>query len=446
MKLVWTLIAKDLRLFQRDRLALGFTILLPILLASVMGSAMSSMSGGGGATPRVRLLVQDEDQSEASQALIEMLGDADGLSTEASADARPQVRNGDAPAALVIPPGFGAELAAGRIGATRLLRDPASPISQQVIAGHLVFALARVQFETGGLALMTSALDEFGFPVEGRAEATDILSSTWNQFESLAVDLEAQGSSPDPDVRADSDSSTGSNLLARGPELLGVVSEDVAGANDATKPPDGAGISHAFAAMAVMMLMFNLVAAGGGLLDEEASGSLLRLRLSPAGGLELLMAKLGFVFLVGLLQLSVLFPFGWLVFDLPLGAHLPEVLVISIALCLAVAAMGMVFATASRTRKQLEGVSTIIILIMSAVGGAWFPREITPAWFRALGSWTVTAWAMDAYHAALWYGKGLIAKDGLDSIAPQVGVLLAFAVLFTTISVLLFRRRFGSRT
>ena len=173
------------------------------------------------------------------------------------------------------------------------------------------------------------------FSDKGKRQADAIFGSTWAQFEELTAELEASPSENES-------SALGFNFLAQGPELLGVVSEDVAGADDGLTPAEGAGVSHAFAAMAVMMLMFNLVSAGGGLLDEEASGSLLRLRLSPAGGLELLFAKLGFVFLVGLMQLGVLFPFGWLAFDLPLTSHLLEVLVISVVLCFAIASMGMV--------------------------------------------------------------------------------------------------------
>lgn len=436
------LLRKDLRLFFRDRTAVAFTLLLPILLASVMGSAMSSMmgSGGGGSVPKVSLLVQDLDGTPESLALFEALGEADGLRVSLSEDARRSVRNGDAPAALIIPAGYGEQLAAGGVPETQLLRDSSASISQQVISGNLVFALGKVQLSTGGPALMTSMLEQLGFAGSGLEMADTILASTWTQMESLTADLEESGEGEVPT----GGSATGMDFLSDGPAMLGVVTEDVAGESKGKKPGKGAGVSHAFAAMAVMMLMFNLVAAGGGLLDEEASGSMLRLRLSPAGGLALLFAKFSYVFLIGLMQLVVLFLFGWLVFGLPLPPHVFAVTIVSLALCLAVAGMGMVFATACRSRKQLEGVSTVVILIMSAMGGAWFPREVTPEWFRTLGNFTVTAWAMDAYHGALWYGKELWPTAELDGIGTQVLVLLGFAAVFTAISVALFRRRYGT--
>lgn len=445
---ILTLMGKDLRLFFRDRVAVMLTLLLPVLLATIMGSAMSSMMGGGGGgsggLPQVTLLVQDEDHSEASAKLIEALGGGDGLRIVLTQAARGAVRNGDAPAALVIPEGFGAELLAGGIPQTRLLQDPASYISQQVISGNLMFALARVNLELGGPALMRSAVGLIGIPEAGLERAQDLMDSTWGSFDRLfaSLPMDADG----PEAAPAGGGLGGFDFLGEGPGLLGVVSEDVVSptTDDDDGPPASAGSSHAFAAMAVMMLMFNLVAAGGGLLDEEASGALLRLRLSPAGGLALLFAKYGFMVVVGSLQLLTLFLYGYLAFDVPVGQHLVTLIVTSLALCLAVGAMGMLFATACRTRKQLEGLSTVIILLMSAVGGAWFPREITPNWFQYLGNFTVTAWAMDAYHGALWYGKGLFAVGDLSGILPKIGVLLGFAGVFTVISVMLFRRRFDS--
>ncbi|MFT7679929.1 MAG: ABC-2 type transport system permease protein [Planctomycetota bacterium] len=445
---ILTLIGKDLRLFFRDKVAVMLTVLLPVLLATVMGSAMSSMmgggGGGGGALPKVRLLIQDDDHSEASAKLIEALQGGDGLRITLMEEARGAVRNGDAPAALVIPEGFGAELLSGSIPETRLLQDQASYISQQVISGNLMFALAQVNLELGGPALMRSVVGMLGVPDAGLKRAEQLMESTWGSFDQLFSSMPADAdSAQNPEAGG---GLGGFDFLGEGPGLLGVVAEDVvsAGAEADDGPPPSAGSSHAFAAMAVMMLMFNLVAAGGGLLDEEASGALLRLRLSPAGGLALLFAKYGFMVVVGSFQLLSLFLFGWIAFDVPVGQHLVPLVVTSLALCLAVGAMGMVFATACRTRKQLEGISTVIILLMSAVGGAWFPREVTPDWFQFLGNFTVTAWAMDAYHGALWYGKGLFATGELDGILPKIVVLLGYASAFILISVVLFRRRYNS--
>ena len=76
----WTLARKDLRLFFRDRTALALALALPILLATIFGSAMGAMTGGGGGgVQRVDLQVEDLDDSQASRAFIERCNDASVL-------------------------------------------------------------------------------------------------------------------------------------------------------------------------------------------------------------------------------------------------------------------------------------------------------------------------------------------------------------------------------
>jgi len=102
----------------------------------------------------------------------------------------------------------------------------------------------------------------------------------------------------------------------------------------------------------------------------------------------------------------------------------------------------MLFATLCTSRKQLEGLSTLVILVMSAVGGAWFPREITPEWFRFAGQFTITAYAMDAFHGVLWYGKGLLPTEELAGVWRDVAVLYGIGVAMMWGSFRLYRRRF----
>ena len=61
-------------------------------------------------------------------------------------------------------------------------------------------------------------------------------------------------------------------------------------------------------------------------------------------------------------------------FRLPLFSHLPGFVVMTVVTAGAAAALGLVLATLARTRGQLSGFSTILILTMSALGGSMFPR------------------------------------------------------------------------
>lgn len=384
--MAWTLARKDLALFFRDRTALLLALALPILLITVFGAAMKGMMGGTGGRdggPRVDLFVVDEDGSAKSAELVAALEEARTLDVTAGGeDVRRKVASGDAPAALVIPEGWGAASAPGDGPPLRVLRDPAQHLAQQVLFGTLAQVVPKIAMP-GMASFLPDDLSEF----------------------------------------------------------LGLEVEDVAG-TDERGLPRSAGGSHAMASMAVMMLMFSLVAAGGTLLEEHGGGTLQRLLLAPAAGSAILWGKALSCGGVGLLQLAVLYLYGALVFDVPVLAQPVALLATSLGLVFAATGLGMLFAVVCRSQKQLEGLSTLVILVMSAVGGAWFPREITPEWFRTAGLFTVTAWAMDAFHGILWFGKGLLPSAEVDGVWPQVAVLFGLGAAFLALSARIFDRRF----
>lgn len=434
---------KDLALFFRDRVALLLALVLPIALATVFGSAMSSMSGGGGGdAPRIEILFQDDDDSEASRAILAGLESSRGLRPVVVADdAREQVANGDAAAALVVPAGYGAALEAGEVPELALLRDPSRSIAQQVIAGNLMPILIEAVGQRLGAGLMTKFLGDIGFPQAGLGRAEAVLASSWEQMDALVAELEDDGAFAESETETESETGSGFDFLNDVPRLLGVVAEDVAGA-EPDGPPRSAGGSHAVAAMAVMMLMFSLVAAGGTLLEEHEGGTLQRLLLAPTAGGAILWGKAVSLGAIGALQLAVLFAYGAVAFDVPVLERPVALVVTSGGVLLASAGLGLLFAVVSRSRKQLEGLSTLVILLMSAVGGAWFPREIAPEWFQLAGRFTVTAYAMDAFHGILWYGKGLVASGDRGGVGLDVAVLYAIGAVLLTLSARLFHRRY----
>lgn len=447
----WILCRKDLLIFFRDRTAVLLTLALPILLATIFGSAMQGMMGGGsgGGTPKIALLVEDLDGSPESRLLVELLDGVDGIRVTATSGARRQVAGGKYPAAIVIPAGYGAALGRGDMPELRLLRDPSRQIAQQVIAGNLLVVLVQANLPHVGAGLMGRFLEDIDFPLVGREQAESILRRSWESMDEVVTRLEQEGAfddEPQPGVGEaggeEVGEGTGFNFLEDVPALLGLVTEDVVGVRDHDAPPKSAGGSHAVASMAVMMLMFSLVAAGGTLLEEHEGGTLQRLQLSPGAGPSILLGKLLSLGVMGLLQLVVLFAYGALVFDVPVLANPLALALTSLALVLAAAGLGLTFAVACRSRKQLEGLSTLVILVMSAVGGAWFPREVTPDWFQTVGLFTITAYAMDAFHGILWYGKGILPADGLDGIWPQLVALYAIGGVLLLLSFRLFHRRF----
>jgi ABC-2 type transport system permease protein len=68
----------------------------------------------------------------------------------------------------------------------------------------------------------------------------------------------------------------------------------------------------------------------------------------------------------------------------------------------AVAAFGMLLASVCRTRAQLGALSTLVILVMSSIGGSMFPRYFMSAAMQKAGLLTINAWAIDGFTKVFW--------------------------------------------
>jgi ABC-2 type transport system permease protein len=190
------------------------------------------------------------------------------------------------------------------------------------------------------------------------------------------------------------------------------------------------------AGMAVLFLLFSVTGIAGILLEEERNGTLERLLCSNLSMGALLVGRWLFATLLGVVQISVMFLWGALAFgvDLFTPRHLAGFGLMTLATASAAASFGIFLATLCRTRSQLDGVGTITILIMSALGGSMFPRFLMPAWMKQVGLLTFNAWAVDGYQKVFWYEQEPLA------LWPQLGVLAGVTMLLLLVARRLARR------
>jgi ABC-2 type transport system permease protein len=195
--------------------------------------------------------------------------------------------------------------------------------------------------------------------------------------------------------------------------------------------------------IAVMMLMFGMVACGSTLLRERETGTLRRLLASPMPAAGLLLGKFAFTFAVGFVQLMFLFALGEAAFGIGIFRDPATLLIHSLAVTAAVSSFGVLVAAWARTLKQAEGVSTLVILVMSCLGGSWFPLQAfaVPAPVEIAMKSTLTHWAVSGYQGMLWHGLSWTDPAMLRKLA----VLLGFAAAAGLAAVALFRKRYLGR-
>lgn len=407
----------------RDRVALMMVFLLPILFFTIFANVFGAQRDP---TRKVNVALADDDHSPFSEKLSKALGAETSLSirrttgkdgkgdvlTRATAEAL--VRDGVVPVAIVFPKGlgdgvrlFGNDNSAVKV---QMLADVSDPIAPQMVAGLLQkvsFTAAPDMMADQGLQMFT----QYGGGLTAQQE------STLQQWKT-----ELQKADP-----ADPATQQLANSIGLPIEMVNVLQPSpVTG--------DTSLISFYAAGTGVMFLLFSCSAGAGSMLDEEESGTLGRLLGSRAGMRGVLLGKWMFLSAMGITQLTVMFIWGAVVFALPLTSHLPGFVTMTVVTASAASAFGMVLATLCRSRSQLSGISTIVILTMSALGGSMFPRFLMSETMQQMGLVTFNAWALDGYIKVFWRNATVI------ELWPQVAVLVGLTLLFMTLARLFARR------
>jgi ABC-type multidrug transport system permease subunit len=158
-----------------------------------------------------------------------------------------------------------------------------------------------------------------------------------------------------------------------------------------------------------------------------------RLRSAPVSRVTLLAGKAVSMTVVALITLLVSFAFAMIVFRVRIHGSVLGFLVVSIACALMAATFGLLIAAIGRTPAATRGVTTLAVLMMVMLGGAWVPTFIFPAWLQRVTVIVPARWAVDGLDAMTWRGIGFA-----GAVMPSV-VLVGFALLFGTIALRRFR-------
>ena len=190
-------------------------------------------------------------------------------------------------------------------------------------------------------------------------------------------------------------------------------------------------------------IMFLLVAVvfstALGLHDERDWGTLPRLLVAPARFTSLLLGKLGARVVLGIVQLAILLVWSHLVFGVSLG-HSPVALAAVIcSVVLATVATGVLVAGLTRSREQVQPLGLALVVLLSGLGGLWWPQFMEPEWLRWISPAAYTTWAMRAMNDLV------LRQRGLEALPQPVAVMTAYWLAAAAIGLWLLRVRHGSQ-
>jgi ABC-2 type transport system permease protein len=419
------MIRKDLQLFFSDRRSVIVSFVVPIAIASFFGSIFNGPRAGEPA--KINVMIVDQDDSAISKGIVSgAQADRNLRLTPADADSlRDSVRRGRTAVGIIIPKGFGdkagaAFLSNGERPELELLYDPSRNTELAMVRGvmtqHVMEAVSKEMF--------------------GGAQGRKYIEQSLPQIESSTMDPKQKAAltqmlrSVQRFYNNPASSGATADTAPRGITMPYTVKEQAITSGDNVVYN---GYAHSFAGMGIQFLLFAMANIGVEMLLERQRGLWKRLRSAPVSRQTLLAGKIVSGAIISLMILGVCFAFAIIVFGVRIQGSVIGFIGVSIACALMASTFGVLVAALGNSPATARGVTTLAVLMMVMLGGAWVPTFIFPAWLQRFTLIVPVRWAVDGLDAMTWRGIGLSGAYG------PVVVLILFAAAFSLFAALRFR-------
>lgn len=405
---------KELQVIIRDRAWLMVLFLMPMGFGTMIVAANPWATSGEASAIHLEVGLVNDDAGGFGPEIAKSIGGIQELDIEtfdARAEAERRVQQGEKAAAIVVPADFSQKIDAYTPTAIEVIVDPAQPESASIVTGIMNQVVTEVALWGEVQHGIRTVLNESG-----------LLAGT-SPEQQRAVEAQSLGVIM-----------TRLNELRRNPAIA-VVSEDLAGVE--TQGSGADFLAYILPAFTVMFVFFVVALAAGSLLTERESGTFRRLLAAPIPHWSIIAGKMLAYMLVVCVQVALLFSTAYFGFKMPLGTSPLALIVVTIAVALTAAALGMLVATIAKTSKQADNIGVLAALIMAGIGGA---LPVTwPPLFRAEGFASTLSRLTPQAHAVEAYFSVMAENATLAQILPQVGILLAMAAVFFFVAARRFK-------
>ena len=376
LQAAWFIARKDVQYIVRGRETILWLFIMPIVFFYFVGTITSGFAGGGPAKPRLAVQVPDNAGFLGDEVVRRLKATGYEVVRPATAEAFDEAAR-----RLTIPEDFTASALAGKKTILHFARREGG-LEQQ-----------RDQVRVSRAAYTVLA-DLVACTAEGREPS----SETFANLEALprALKLEVQ-----------------------------------AGGHRLVIPT---GFEQAIPGTLVMFTLLVLLTSGAATLAADRRlGRLRRLASTPISRNVIVFGKWGGRLVVGFVQIIFAMAAGTILFKMTWGPDLAMILLVLLAWGGLCASLALFLGSLVRTEGQAVGVGVLASNALAALGGCWWPIEITPAWMQTFSKFMPTGWTMDAMHRLITF------RSGAASALPHVLVLFAAALLFGWLAARRFR-------
>jgi ABC-2 type transport system permease protein len=291
--------------------------------------------------------------------------------------------------AIIVPAGYGKASLTGKHGRLTLIADTAAPAGRTVQAD--VLAAADRLDSSVSMALSMEQATGARVPFEHAFEQS---LAAWKK-PPIAVDETTSSAIPRQDDQAES-------------------------------------LAHSSPAMMLQFAIAGLMTAAQLIVAERKSRALQRLLTTATRRIHILVGHYLAMFTLLLSQFFLLILFGRLVLHVDYFRDAGATLLVAFSAALCIAALGLLIGILARSAEQAVIFSLIPMFVLSGLGGAWVPLEVTGATFQAIGHLSPIAWGMDGFENVIVRGWGV------GSVLLPASALIGYAALFFVLATVRF--------
>jgi ABC-type multidrug transport system permease subunit len=376
LQAAWFIARKDVEYILRERETILWLFIMPIVFFYFIGTITSGFSGGGPSKERLAVQVPDDAGFLADEVVRRM----EAVGYEVVRTTAAEQPGGDS-RRLVIPEHF----------------------TRSVLVGEK----ATLRF-TGKEAGLGQQYDELRANRAAYTVLADLVATV------------AEGKEPNPEAF---------RRLESMPRTLKV--EVQAGGNRQDIP---SGFEQAIPGILVMFTLTVLLTSGTAtLVAERRLGVLRRLASTPISRGSVVLGKWSGRLALGFVQIAFAMAAGTVLFGMKWGPDLPMILLVLLGWGGLCASLALLLGSVVQTEGQAVAIGVLSSNALAALGGCWWPIEITPAWMQTLAKFLPTGWTMDAMHKLINF------RAGAASALPHVAALFATALILGWLAARRFR-------
>jgi ABC-2 type transport system permease protein len=321
-KRLFSLTSKEFIQIVRDPRTLGITFMMPVVMLFLLGYAATND------VRNIALAVYDQDQSPNSRSLIDAYLQADyfklAFVVGSEAEIGALIDNGSARAGMIIPPGYGKTIDAGRSAQVAFIIDGSDPtVASTALAAAVLVGQSR------STRLMAARLEKRGL----------------GALLQLPVDVRTQ--------------------VWYNPGLVSAY--------------------YMIPALIGLILQFlTTMLTSTSIVRERERGTIEQLIVTPLRSWELVVGKLAPYVLISFLDTLEILAIGVLVFRVPINGSLGLLLLLASLFLVTTLGIGLLISTIANTQQEAMLTTMFFLLPSIFLSGFFFPLAAMPVWLRAL--------------------------------------------------------------